>query len=77
MQKNDFIQKLQERAREQQMLHTDVPFPVFFSFIAKHLGNHPWRPLIPLSVLISIAVYFLLGNSYVNFVLLIFKLFQQ
>ena len=74
MRKNDFFQKLQERAREQQMLHKHIPFPSFFSFIATHLGNHPWMPLIPISVLISVVFYFLFGKSYVEFILWIFKI---
>lgn len=73
MQKNDFIRELKERAEEQRKLHTDIPFPTLFSFIATHLGNHPWRPLIPLSVLVSICLYFIFGKEYINFVLWIFK----
>lgn len=73
MKKNDFLQTLQERAQEQQKLHKEIPFPSVFLFIATHLGDHPWRPLIPLSVLVSIALYYLFGSSYINFVLWIFK----
>ena len=76
MQKSDFLQQLQERAKEQQLLHKDIPFPHLFSFLALHLGNHPWQPLIPLSVFASVALYFLFGNAYIEFVLSIFKLFR-
>lgn len=73
MKKNNFLQKLQERAGEQQRLYREIPFPTFFSFIARHLGNHPWRPLIPLSVVVSFFLYFFFGKSYIEFVLWIFK----
>lgn len=75
MKKNNFLKELQERAQEQRRLHEEIPFPAFFSFIAVHLGNHPWRPLIPLSVLVSIFLYFLFGKTYIEFVLWVFKVF--
>ncbi|HEX7042195.1 MAG TPA: hypothetical protein VF189_03005 [Patescibacteria group bacterium] len=73
MQENKFLEELQIRATEQKKLHSDIPFPAFFSFISTHLGNHPWKPLIPISVLISILFYFLFGKQYIEFVLWIFK----
>ncbi len=73
MQKADFLKELQERAKEQKRLREDIPLPSLFSFIAIHLGDHPWRPLIPLSILASICMYFLFGTTYIDFALWIFK----
>ncbi len=73
MQKNDFLKELQKRAQEQQKLHKDIPFPALFSLIATHLGDHPWKLLIPLSVVISFLFYFVFGKDYIEFILWIFK----
>ena len=73
MKKSDFIRELQERAVAQQKLRKEIPFPEFFAFIGTSLGNHPWKPLIPLSVLASIFFYIIFGKSYIEFVLWVFK----
>lgn len=74
MQKTDFLQELQKRAQEQQKLRQEIPFPKVFQFVSLHLGNHPWRPLIPISVVISFLLYAFFGKTYIEFVLWIFKI---
>lgn len=73
MQKADFLEELQIRAKEQQQLRQGILFPRLFHFIAINLGNHPWKPLIPLSVIASCLFYFLFGKQYIDFVLSLFK----
>lgn len=73
MQKADFLEELRIRAKEQQRLRENIPFPKVFVFLGTHLGNHPWRPLIPLSVIASCILYFLFGKVYIEFVLWLFK----
>ena len=73
MLEHKFLKELQKRASEQKRLHSSIPFPSFFSFIAQLLGDHPWRVLIPISLLISFFLYFLKGNEFIEFVLWLFK----
>jgi hypothetical protein len=70
MNEREFILQLQERAREQEQAITKIPF---FSFIAKWLSVHPWRYLIPLAFLVSLIFRGILGSSYTDFILGLFK----
>jgi len=74
MKKSKFLQELQKRATEQQKLRRDIPYPRLFQFIGVHLGNHPWKPLIPISVIVSFVFYIILGNIYIEFILWLFKI---
>ena len=73
MQERDFVQLLQERAREQKKAMDQVPFPKFFAFAINWLSDHPWRYLIPLAFLISLALRGIIGHTYTNFVLSLFR----
>jgi hypothetical protein len=70
MNEREFILQLQERAREQELAIAKIPF---FSFIAKWLSVHPWRYLIPLAFLVSLIFRGILGSSYTDFILGLFK----
>ena len=72
MKERDFLQQLQERAREQQHLMHSVPFPQAFIIISEWLGTHPWRLLIPLAFVASMVFRAIWGQAYDDFILTIF-----
>ena len=74
MKESDFIVELQKRAKEQEAIIKGMPFPRIFGATSIWLGVHPWRFIIPLSFLITIALRILLGPSYTDFVLSIFRI---
>ncbi len=73
MQERDFVQLLQERAREQKKAMDAVPFPTFFAFAITWLSDHPWRFLIPLAFLISLILRGVIGHDYTNYILNLFR----
>jgi len=73
MKEQDFIQLLQERARSQKKEMDQIPFPQFFAFAITWLSDHPWRYLIPLAFLISLALRGIIGSEYTNAVLGLFR----
>jgi hypothetical protein len=73
MKQRDFVQLLQERAQEQKKAMNAVPFPKFFAFVIVWLSDHPWRFLIPLAFLISLLLRGIVGHTYTDFVLDIFR----
>ena len=73
MNERNFIELLQERAREQEREIKAVPFPKVFHFIITWLSNHPWRYLIPLAFVMSLLLWVLWGQKYVNFILWMFR----
>jgi hypothetical protein len=72
MNEREFLLELQQRAREQHKVMNDMPFPRVFTLVSEWLGNHPWRFLIPLALLLTIIFRLSLGPSYDNFILDIF-----
>lgn len=72
MNEHEFLLQLQQRAKEQQKLMHDVPFPRVFTLVSEWLGNHPWRFLIPLAFLLTFLLHDLFGKSYDEFILSIF-----
>lgn len=72
MDEHKFLIALRERAKEQEKIMQDMPFPKVFSIVSMWLGNHPWRLLIPFAFLISIILHFSVGKHYDNLVLKIF-----
>ncbi len=73
MDERKFIEQLQSRAHEQEMLVKTVPFPSFFGFVIKWLSYHPWRLLIPLAFIVTIILRIVFGPAYTDVVLAIFK----
>lgn len=73
MKQSEFVHLLQQRAQEQKKEMDAVPFPKFFAFVIEWLSDHPWRFLIPLAFLISVALRGIIGHSYTEFVLWLFR----
>jgi hypothetical protein len=73
MNEREFILQLQAKAREQEQEMKAVPFPRFFAFVVEWLSHHPWRYLIPLAFLITFLLRGILGSSYTDFTLWLFR----
>lgn len=72
MDEQQFLLKLEERANEQEKLIQNLRAPEAVFGISMWLGRHPWRFLIPLSFIFSIALQLILGNTYTESILWIF-----
>jgi hypothetical protein len=72
MNERKFIEQLQERAKEQEKMLKDMPMHKVFSSVSIALGNHPWRILIPLAIILTLVFHFTLGKPYDEFILKIF-----
>ena len=72
MNENEFLLKLQKRAKEQETLVHNVPFPTFFKTVGIWFGNHPWRTMIPFALLISFLLHLILGRFYDDIILKLF-----
>ena len=76
MNESDFLIELKKRATEQEKVMTNMPFPHVFTNVIIWLGDHPWRILIPIAVIVSIFFHFVFGNSYDSLILKIFGGFK-
>jgi hypothetical protein len=72
MNEQQFLKKLEERAREQERIIKGMFFPKLFTSVSFWLGNHPWRILIPLAFILTLIFHYSLGTRYDEFVLKIF-----
>jgi hypothetical protein len=72
MNEHEFLQKLQQRAKEQEKIINDMVFPGIFTTVSIWLGNHPWRILIPLAFIFSLIFHAVIGKPYDNLILRIF-----
>jgi hypothetical protein len=72
MNERDFLVKLQQRAREQEKIMSDMLFPRVFKAVSIWLGNHPWRLLIPLAFIFTLVFHGLIGKPYDDLILRIF-----
>ena len=72
MNEREFLKKLEERAKEQEKLINGMVLPKVFTSVSFWLGNHPWRILIPLAIIISLILHGILGSPYDEFILKIF-----
>jgi hypothetical protein len=72
MNEHDFIENLKKKAKDQEKIIKNTPFPKIFMLVSFWLGNHPWKILIPLSILLTILFHLVLGRRYDEFVLKIF-----
>lgn len=72
MNEREFIKALEERAKEQEKLIRGMILPKVFTTISFWLGNHPWRILIPLSIIITLILNGIFGKRYDEFILKIF-----
>jgi len=72
MNEREFIKKLQERAKEQETLLKSIPMPKVFSSVSFWFGNHPWRILVPLAIILTLIFHFAFGKAYDDFILKLF-----
>ncbi|MEK7450964.1 MAG: hypothetical protein AAB662_03455 [Patescibacteria group bacterium] len=72
MNEHEFLKTLEERAKEQEKILRQMFLPKVFISVSSWLGNHPWRILIPLSIILTLIFHFLLGKTYSEFILKIF-----
>ena len=72
MNEHAFIQQLQQRAKEQEKLIHDMPMHKVFASISFWFGNHPWRILVPLAIILTIILHLFFGKPYDDFILKIF-----
>lgn len=72
MNEQEFLKKLEERAREQEKILKGLFLPKLFTSISLWFGNHPFRILIPLSIILTLIFHIILGKGYDEFILKIF-----
>jgi hypothetical protein len=72
MNEQQFLTKLQVRAREQERIIKGMILPKLFTSVSFWFGNHPWRILIPLAFLVTLIFHGILGARYDEFILKIF-----
>lgn len=72
MNEHQFLKLLKERAKEQEKILKIMFLPKVFISVSSWLGNHPWRILIPLSIILTLIFNFILGKTYSEFILKIF-----
>lgn len=72
MNEHQFIKLLEERAKEQEKILKTMFLPKVFISVSSWLGDHPWRILIPLSIILTLIFNLILGKTYSEFILKIF-----
>lgn len=72
MNEQQFLNKLQERAREQERIIKNMPLPRVFSSISLWFGNHPWRIIVPLAFILTYIFHAAIGKPYDDFILKIY-----
>ncbi len=72
MNEHEFLKTLEERAQEQEKILKKMFLPKVFISVSSWLGNHPWRILIPFSIILTLILHFILGKNYSEFILKIF-----
>jgi len=72
MNEREFLQKLQKRAQEQELIMQGMIFPRVFTLVSIWLGNHPWRILIPLAFFVTLLFHFSFGKMYDDVIMKIF-----
>ena len=72
MNEYEFLEQLKERANEQEKLMRGMLMPKLFLAISLWLGNHPWRILIPVSIILTLIFQAILGKKYYELILKIF-----
>jgi len=72
MNEREFIKTLRERAKEQEKLIRSMPLPKVFSSVSVWFGNHPWRILVPLAIILTLIFRLSYGKPYDDFILKLF-----
>lgn len=72
MNEPEFLQTLEERAREQEkIIKTSSPLHIYAT-VSLWFGKHPWRILIPFAFLISLILRLIFGQEFFATILGIF-----
>lgn len=72
MNEQQFLNKLKERAQEQEKIIKGMFLPRLFAPVSFWFGNHPWRILIPLAFILTLIFHAVLGKRYDELILKIF-----
>jgi len=72
MNEQQFLNKLQERAQEQEKIIKGMFLPKLFTSVSFWFGNHPWRILIPFAAILTLIFHGFLGKRYDELILKIF-----
>jgi len=72
MNEQQFLNKLQERAKEQEKILKGMFLLKLFTPVSFWLGDHPWRFLIPFAFIITLIFHGVFGVRYDEFILKIF-----
>ncbi len=72
MNEREFFKILEKRAQEQEKIIKGMVLPKVFMYISFWLGNHPWRIIVPSSVILTLIFHGILGKRYDELVLKIF-----
>lgn len=72
MNEQQFLNVLQKRAQEQEKIIKGMFLPQMFTKVSFWLGNHPWRILIPIAIILTFLFHGILGKRYDEFILKIF-----
>ena len=72
MNEREFIKTLEERAKEQEKIIKGMVLPKMFTSVSFWLGNHPWKIIIPLSIILTLIFHGILGKRYDELILKIF-----
>lgn len=75
MQESEFLQILETKAQEQQKVLKNGLLPDRLAIFARWLGIHPWRVLIPVSMVIYIACRIFWGEGARELILKLFGKF--
>ena len=49
-----------------------MPMPKVFGSVSFWFGNHPWRILVPLAIILTLIFHLTFGKPYDNFILVLF-----
>jgi len=72
MNEHEFLLKLEDRAKEQELLMKKTLLPTALFSVSLWLGRHPWRFLIPLALLLTFIFRMTFGKQYTELILWIF-----
>jgi len=72
----EFIELIEGKVREQKKLVDSEVLPSWAGFLGSWFSVHPWRVIIPLSVIVYFVLRFFVGVVVVDFVLGLFGGFR-
>ena len=72
MNEGEFLRTLEERAKEQEKIIKGMFLPQIFTLVSFWFGTHPWKFIIPMSIILTLIFHFTLGKAYDDFILKIF-----